>query len=510
MKPFQSRRLTRLLLQILRYPLTLVAAPPGYGKTTQLQKFFSKRRGVDSVFLSPGDDIPGAFQPQPGGFAPRVLVFDRCDGLSAAERSALRAEVERVVCERPENLHVVLVSRKRLSFLPDRLLYGDRSLLIGAAELTLTRAEADYWFEENRAKLSERVWEQTLGWPALLAHCLEVGGVLSPLCADYVKREILGPMDEVSRGLFLRLSPADDFTLEEAATVTENRKAGLVLQDCWQRGGLVEWDRQKNTYRLHPMLRAAAHELLLASDIDADRLCERYAVWFENRGRKAEAFWYYNQAGSTEKILAMLEAPGCAELAEHSPELVARSMGLIASRARGRYPFARLTGAFAEAVYLNPDAGKRRLTELKAEFGDDMRLANRDLLLGEAALAESFLHPAQSPEWKALRKQAGLLLRGAHSWLFTDRMLKANYRAGERRHAEGPALPAPSESWEEFTPQEQKVLWMYASGFTQGHIAEQAQLSLAETRRTIGEIMRRYRVRNKSELSSLMRGRMTG
>lgn len=280
MKPIYRHRAAYQFMQLFRFPLTLVSAPPGFGKTDSLRRFLRRRRGVDSVWAETPTELLRLLETRQDCSRPTVIVFDDADRrLPGAEMDLLRNGIEAFLSSTPSDLHLLLLARKRPCWLDNAVVYGSGTLLLGSEALRFTREEAQSAFEENGIPPSyaASIWEATEGWPVMVSLCVDAGGILTPKCTDFVKEKILASMDEASRELFCRLSLVERFCPEEAVTVTGERKAALILRDYAGESCLLR--EEGKFYRMHPILRAAAREELPLTGKEVTALEQKFLLW---------------------------------------------------------------------------------------------------------------------------------------------------------------------------------------------------------------------------------------
>lgn len=172
MKVYQNRRIARALCPLLSAPVTVVTAPPGYGKTIQTHAFLSKRRSVETLWVGekslPEADSPVRRETQ-GVTEFTVSVLDDADRASAETVRRLLDWAEEGSCS---NRRLVLLGRTIPEGLPWDWLSDSRFAFVGKRDLSLTRDEAAEWFEREGGCLTPEIWELCGGWPALLELCL--------------------------------------------------------------------------------------------------------------------------------------------------------------------------------------------------------------------------------------------------------------------------------------------------------------------------------------------------
>ena len=339
-----------------------VVAPPGYGKTTLLAQW-AERSGpafawvsvdepdndpkvlltyiaeaLDAVepvssrvfdaLASAASSVPGSVVPRLGSaFAsmtvPVVLVLDDVHLLHNQEcRAALSVLADHV----PDGAQLVLAGRAEPPLRVARLRAEGRILEIGAADLSLTCAEAAVLLRGAGLELgTEEVAElhrRTEGWPAglyLAALYLREGGSLGTapgsfggddrLVSEYIESELLGRISRRHRVFLTRTAVLGrmsgslcEAVLEQpgsAATLAELARSNLLL---------VPLDRQGRWYRYHHLFRdMLLAELERVEPGQLPVLRRRAASWCLRNGLPEEALEYSITAEDVDTVAGLVE-----------------------------------------------------------------------------------------------------------------------------------------------------------------------------------------------------------
>jgi LuxR family transcriptional regulator, maltose regulon positive regulatory protein len=345
-----------------RRRIVSVVAPPGYGKTTLLSQW-AQRSGpafawvsvdepdndpkvlltyvaeaLDAVepiggrvfdaLASAGSSVPGSVVPRLGSAlasmtVPVVLVLDDVHLLRDQEcRAALSVLADHV----PEGARLVLAGRAEPPLRVARLRAEGRILEIGAAELSLTCAEAAVLLRGAGLELGSgevaELYRRTEGWPAglyLAALYLREGGSLGTapdsfggddrLVSEYIESELLARISRRHRVFLTRTAVLGQMfgslceaVLEQpgsAATLAELARSNLLL---------VPLDRHVGWYRYHHLFR----DMLLAEleRVEPEQLPvlrRRAASWCLRNGLPEEALEYSIAAGDVDTVAGLVE-----------------------------------------------------------------------------------------------------------------------------------------------------------------------------------------------------------
>ncbi|WP_435818504.1 LuxR C-terminal-related transcriptional regulator [Micromonospora lupini] len=347
-------RLLRRLDEGAAGPVTLVAAPAGWGKTTLLASWVRLiEPGTTSspawVSVEAGDDgdrlwayLAAALRTATGAadddlVTPLPTGPPRPDqlellaaGLAAAEQPVLLVlddlhritdpaaltGLEFLLRHSEQRLHLVVGARAGLPLALHRLRLAGELTEIGPDELAFTDDEVADLLTAHGAPLPaaavRRLRERTGGWPAPLRIAAlalrgqpdperwvgQFGGD-QPEMAGYLHEEVLAAIDPADRDLLRRTALAETVCADLAEALTGRADAGQALADLAGAGGLLHPEGTRPPwYRCDPLLA----DLLRAelARLPADELRElhvRAADWYAGAGRPVDGLRHALAAG---------------------------------------------------------------------------------------------------------------------------------------------------------------------------------------------------------------------
>jgi LuxR family transcriptional regulator, maltose regulon positive regulatory protein len=387
-EPLARHRLLGLLDEGAKGPLTLVAAPAGYGKTLLLSSWATAGLPPGPlawVRVGPGDQHPPRFwaqvlaslrvagvagpegplaglDPRPddgdelvhslaGGLAeldrPVVLVLD---DLHEAAGQAVAGQLRSLLRHAPPQLRLVVATRADPPLALHRLRVAGQLTEVREAELAFTLEEAGALLADHGVELSgaelETLWRRTEGWAAglrLAALSLRAhprpGRFVADLAGDdravagYLVEEVLAAQPPELRAFLLRTSIADRLCGELADALTGGSDGARVLH--WlEREHVFTTAIGPNRawYRYHPLfaelLRA---ELRYEHAAELPELHRRAAGWYAANGQPVPAVRHALAGGDLDQAAALLAASWAPMLAEGQAfvleELVSRLGG---------------------------------------------------------------------------------------------------------------------------------------------------------------------------------------
>jgi LuxR family transcriptional regulator, maltose regulon positive regulatory protein len=330
----ERRRLLRWISRsVEEFPLTLVSAPAGSGKTV-LAADWSARTGKDRpvawVTVSERDEQPGVFwahlrlalslvgvlasDAAPPMFPdstdvdvlsvallqmvlPVVLVIDATDRLHGR---VVFDQLARLMDNAGDRLRVLVTTRTEPPLPLHRYRVEGRVAELRGDELSLTRTEvakvlAQHGLPTSR-DVTDDVLRRTEGWAAgvrLAALRLSSyddavldAAVLDGFASDYLREEVVDRLAPGDRDVLLRTSIVDELPPGLAPALTDRRDADDVIRSLSSGHVFVAPVRGRaDAFRMHPLLRELMiAELDHAAPEAAGVLHRRAAEWFRAAG----------------------------------------------------------------------------------------------------------------------------------------------------------------------------------------------------------------------------------
>ncbi len=463
-KLLDRARINTALSVVYDYPLTILEAPMGYGKTTAVRKFIAAEKLKPFWFTFPdlknsetafwnkftdeitkinartGLSLKSAGLPSDAPQMEKVLqtlsevafaenFFIILDDYQFARDIRLNKLILRLAMEEPEGLHILLVTRDTTGFDFVELLSKGLCHIISRQHLKFTESESrDYCLMMN-AEISDndlnKISEYSDGWISMiyiillgLENGIPVG--MSTTIEKMVEKALFAPYEKDIQDLLLRLSVMEEFTTEQAAFVTGNKNAGPVLKKLSRNNAFVFYDEKDKTYKIHSVF---LDYLRLKRDFSAEEICSLYSRlgdWYLEKQEFQTAYGYWNRAGQTERILSHLNNPqnnrnvlvkfsGADEMFDNTPRAVLY-----------QYPLAYLLYIFHSMLLVKQNAvleWKERLDELQRYYEESDNIAEnyRNRILAEILIVRKFTYFNDWPQMIASDKEIIGLLKGQNS-----------------------------------------------------------------------------------------------
>ena len=341
-------RLVELLDSGRERSLTLVCAPPGYGKTALLAEWRAERQADRSfawLSLDRDDSDParlwshliwalGETSPELDGPLPMRVDFQRgnlidgvlplllealsnlpgervivLDDYQAVDSEACDASLAFFLEHLPSNVQLVIASRSTPNLPLGRLRGHGELLELGADELRLD--------EEEGARVAEAVLgaplakkdiavlvERCEGWPA----GVHLGSLRHPRMGslagdnrhvfDYLEHDLIAGLSEELRSFLRHTSILTRFSAPLCDAVTGTTRSRLLLEEAERQNlFLVPLDERREWFRYHHLFGDVLRRELEDSEPElVETLHARASRWFEEQGMLEEAVAHAIQA----------------------------------------------------------------------------------------------------------------------------------------------------------------------------------------------------------------------
>jgi LuxR family maltose regulon positive regulatory protein len=464
-------RIDREFEAILNYPMTVVAAPMGYGKTTAVRQFLEKRDaqvlwlslltpdGSGATFWREFSEQIGKLDSATGerlgslGFpldSPEmagilgVLNTLHCkkhtvlviDDFHLAKNPRIGEVLSQIAREELENLHMVIVTRDTTNLNFGEMTSKGICLLFTERFLRFTELEVSQYCALNKRRLADedlrRIVEYTGGCIALVYLILlgmdkGLPAGMNATIYELVERNLYSSYDERLRCFLRDVSVLDNFSARQAEFVTGETKAEEYLARLRRENAFVYFDEVMSLYQIHNVLLDLLRMKLTNPD-EIKRLCKRAGDWYLQAGEHALCCAYYWRAGEPEKVLSLLNGtvatfwadfPGWADMFRSLP------VDML-----NKYPIAYLQYVALVIVNGPPDAameGIQRLEQLRlyyeqlvgpgGQFGLRITERERNRILAEIEVVSIFASYNDMHKMIAHTRKAMKLLDGATCYM---------------------------------------------------------------------------------------------
>ncbi|MGI6508376.1 MAG: LuxR C-terminal-related transcriptional regulator [Saccharofermentanales bacterium] len=461
---FITQRLRDRLSIIGSYPITTVIAPMGYGKTTAI-KWWSTRRTkrnesslffkqiimTDSVtdfwtgFCKMFRDFPNLYDQLTTLAYPRdVQSLSICSEILDAALSNYKEDIYFIIDDLhilpskvitsivlffarnlPSNIHIVLLSRNQIFNEEEKMRLGNMLGEISAYDLRLNTKELYEYAERCDVKASARELDElaTLseGWISIVYlnfKSYEKNRKWLSSTTDIfslINEVLLEPLSEKEREFLILIGISNEFTKEKAAYLWAGSGIGgdseILLDSLSKNNAFIT--RTDNLYRYHHMLQQCARYYFSQKPQEyRQKSYTRLGDWHMEQEDYVPAYFSYAKAENFDKILSCIEKDRAKSLnAEHAKDFFSW-VGNCPEEILLQHPSA-LTVCMLKMFAFNNIAELKRLKSLllkSLEMNKTLSDEEKNNLLGDAEISESFTAYNNISAMSAYHRRACALL----------------------------------------------------------------------------------------------------
>lgn len=434
-------RIEKVLDNLFDYPLTIVSATMGYGKTTSVRKYLSGKDvqtawvsllgsdGMTSVFWSKMSAAVEALNPEIGsklrqlGFPldakqayevinliwelnhgkETILVIDDYHIIDGNKQ--VGSLVEQIVQEDIPNLHLVLISRTRPKLNRINLLSKGLCYYIDSDTLSFTLKEIEDYFKLMDCAVKpydlEKIYHHTKGWISavyLLMLGVKQGIPVTDISGinSLLEHNLFLSFDGETQEALQKLAVLDNFTMQQAVAVMENSNIPKIIKYLQEMNAFIEYDRLAGVYKLHSVFLDFLRERLSVSSMDVSAICHRAGKWYLEHKEIITAFDYYHRAGKVEELLEYLNGLNDIDIGYMGYELTQKIYTELSHDLCVKYPFPFLQMArnfIISGCYPAVKQGEEIVDIMKKYYSEPHELPEklRNKILGELEVITIFI-----------------------------------------------------------------------------------------------------------------------
>ncbi|AET70827.1 ATP-dependent transcriptional regulator [Desulfosporosinus orientis DSM 765] len=456
--------------RIFEYPLTIVEAPMGYGKTTAVREFLNNTganvlwqrvygssldsfwHGFSRLFAELDDFLSRNLEQLgfPDDSISRLEALRLIEDLEMTVKTVLVIDdyhlidnflvnsfIEFLVESEVANLHVILTARyTELQGLDELKLKGYLYHITKQTFELMPKDIAGYYrLCGIRLKTfeAEELYSLTEGWISalylLMLNYIEEGSFRTITnIYNLVEKAVYAPFAEEVKAFLLTLCLFDSFTLEQAIHMWQKENAGLILTEITNKNAFVKYDHKTKTYQMHNIFTNFLKDKLEGKSVK-QQIQWRAAQWYLKEGNYFASMHYFYACKDFDQLLFALEnnkANGVNNA--NRRELFIKYFKECPDDVKSKHHFALLIFALSFIIYREPVLFEKACREFIGNIQKDDSLNNefRQRLLGEYELLLSFTGYNDINKMSEHHQKAAKLLHEPTS--FID--LQANWTYG--------------------------------------------------------------------------------
>lgn len=468
-KYIERKRIMIKMKNIEKYPLSIVHAPMGYGKTVAVKEYL-KSTTADSAWVS----LAGS-EGQPDylwsrlcealkatdeglkrrleaiGFPydcfkteaildvlmdydyrnPLIIVFD---DFQTIEGNLVFQMVKAIVRERINGIHIVLITRELAKLDAADLYQKQLCFTITEQSLKFNREEVyrylDFMECEITEEKKERVYQITDGWESMLyitakgiRQGLPVGK--SATADDIIEQNFYHGLHPEEREVLAKLSVLGSFTRLTAAAVLEDPVLYDALEGLLSKNVFFTFHESDSTFCMRNILKDYIYERALIDRVDFTEIYKRTGRFLLENGQYITAFEYLYKAGEIQVILAALNSDVRNEKGIWNSSNVEMIFEKLEQQPDGRellfqYPMAYLKYQLVCATNRKRNYIPRiKNSLLQLEEYYSIKTERNDIVLGEICMVRSRISFNDIDEMTEYARQGAVYFGGGCSAILT-------------------------------------------------------------------------------------------
>ena len=465
-KIFNRKRINMMLSQIFEVPIFYISASMGYGKTTSVKSFLEKNTEIQTIWFDAtyekNDDIwiwhkfcnsirntNFKLSERLSAYGlPRnnmenheiieiirdeieqktVMVIDDWDDKKTI---CIKSLINAIALEEILDFHIVIISRNRPVDEYIELELKQKCIVMWQEDIAFTFNETVEFFDINGVTLKEKekkeLYECTGGWASatylvLLEYYNKNTFHNIPKAIELIKTAVYDKFDETTKEIVLKLSLVENFTLDQAIYITENKNCSLVIKNLILSNCFIKYNREAKIYTLHSILKSALEEEIRHSDIDCNKVNNANGDWYSKNHQDTQAIEYYYKARSFQRVLDLIERNYMIDLSCLNPQIINSVFSELSMDEKINRPIVYLKYIFFYILHGQPMIGAELLDEAKAIYERSDNFPNKNQILGEVAVVESFIMFNDYRKMNEYHKKAYELFNGGTSKIANYKM----------------------------------------------------------------------------------------
>lgn len=428
-----SDKLKESLKNIFDYPLTILEAPMGYGKTTAVKsqlnnadanllwqtiyedspsifwnglcKLFSElddcysqslvQLGVpnDSVLLKEALNIIGNIN------FPNKTVYV-IDDYHLLHNQEIDKFIEFLVRNEIENFHIVIIGRfTEFQSLEELKLKGYLHYITQEAFEFEPKEIIRYYklcginIKDEEAK---KLHSFTEGWISalylIMLNFISEGDYTSSVSIyNLVEKAIYKPFSHEIKEFLLTMCIFDRFTLEQAFYMWQKENIDNLLTEIINKNAFIKYDIKTKSYQMHSIFTNFLKDVLDKKDIK-NNLYKRAGQWCWKNSDYFAAMHYFYICKDFESLLVALEEDKANSISSEYKEVLIKYMEECPSDIKKKHHFALLVYAMALFTFNEIELFNKACTEfmVNIEMDESLNSGLKNRLLGEYELIISF------------------------------------------------------------------------------------------------------------------------
>lgn len=456
-------RITKVMSGVFDYPLTIIEAPMGYGKTTAVREYLYNtdshvlwQRIYDNNTISfwnsfcrlfaeldincsqsliqlgfPNDSISrqeALRLIKQIEFSKRtVFVLDDYHIINGNEVDSL---IHFLATEEIDNLHIILTARFIGFPSIDELILKDHLYHISKETFEFMPDEIKKYFRLCSIILkdsdADSLYSYTEGWISalylLVLNYKESGSLISTTdIFRLLENAVYQPFSKDIKDLLLRICVFDSFTSEQALYILGDKNAQKLLVEITGKNAFINYDPRSKTYQIHNIFSSFLRGILDKQDSNYKKeLFKKAGHWHMKSGEYYTAMHYYHLSGDFEHLLSALELDKANSFGFDKKDILINYFEECPEENKQNHPVALLIYAMALVIFNEMKLFEKVCSEfVRLIKSSSLDSASINRFMGEFELLSSFTRYNDIKAMSEYHKRACKLLNEPSAFLDT-------------------------------------------------------------------------------------------
>lgn len=447
----------------LKYPLTVVVAAMGYGKTTAAWEYLNNTNR-DFVWLSIEEDesspefiwneltrqmikatdgvgikLHALGFPSDRGQRDRVIqVIEEAfyktetvlviDDYHFAHSDELDYLLERIVRRNIEGLHILILSRQVPKIRMEELTLKGYCYSVNSSCFEVSQVEISEYFKMVGIQVNREVVNQVYsiseGWVTAIVLAVrryqETGIVETDKSINrLIETTVVARYSDKELGILKQLSMIDYFTPEQGVFITGVKDADQIIMDLSYENSFIRYDRKENIFRIHNIFNDYLKELNKSTspNMDHKEIYKRSGIWCSNNNRILLGLKYLLKAKEYDLFLEEFEQARITKILDSHSKYIESLFRNVPKKILYKHPLAYLTYIGFYVTNIDGEKGSSLLEEAKAYYDNSSEILqlSRDRIMGEIQLISSYIEFNDAEQMLKCMRHAHKLLKGRSS-----------------------------------------------------------------------------------------------
>lgn len=349
----ERQRILLILENLYKFPLSIVTAALGYGKTTAIKEFVENQKGVslfwytlkknevDEICL--WEKITMILRKQENNMLKNISNLDfpktereRKNIVNVLKKNIKETNlfildnyheciskdidelIKEMVYANIPNFHIIIIGQTYPKFSYEEMILKKLCLVINQKNLALTESEIQEFFLINGICLTEnelkKIYTYTEGWISaiylILLDYLQNGKSDMEMSINLLKTIVFDKLSENEQKLLVMMSIFDTFTAKQAIFISKLKECENILSKI-NNNSFVKYDPFNKTYKMNDLLKIVAQDELVNRGYSKIELIYLCGEWYETQEKFISACKYYIESNKIDSVFKLLEKNNC-------------------------------------------------------------------------------------------------------------------------------------------------------------------------------------------------------